>query len=940
MSVKVYKDGKLQQVAGNADTRLTKDDITSILGYTPASSDGSNSSGKWGIDITGNASTSTKLQTARKINGVEFDGSTDINIVDDASYQIAQNCRMEGAGWYRIMLTSGTTRYHGIIEITRNWGSSLPPETLLLDISLSGDAVGGDFKIKELSHEGNVHITKIRYVSTEASPYANDAYIDIYYDSSKSSNTLVMVYDNKKNRGFNINSELSSTNATLNIVSEELEEGYVSTVIELPQGSYFNKSKIDELTVGSISGVNYAGSSSAGGDAANALKLNGYSLSTAGTSDVWGTIPSIGHSDGVMEIGKYIDFHATAGSTVDYDVRISADTTGLTISGTTRGTFSGSLSGNASTATKLATSRTLTIGSTGKSFNGTADMSWSLSEIGAAPSSHTHSYLPLTGGTLTGEICLPMTQTADKDSTVSLPVSSGAMTISDITKLSGYRTYLGSMTLNGAWNNIISIRHRNGVNDGTIYGMYIRSSLTSAGNLIWGKQYGTWQAERTILDSSNYNSYAVPTITSFQTFAGAGWYRIALIDKVNTCTSFILSIDRDYNVNNNESHTFLINYSHYLCRIVELNAAINSRLFTDIRFVVNNDGAAHQSPAYIDLYYNSSSSNNAILTISRNIGRCDWRFQTATISEIPSGYTAFTFSTASKSGSKFNKVEVDDSIEFTNSGTSFRGVAGTCSANDYWRVGGAGTADDNAGYMELATADDATEPIYVRQYSGAFATLKRTLTLLDGSGNTDLPGTLRMSGVPALASESSSQTIYMSAGTTESTSSVLSLGTNSTMYYKSTTLRGNYIFFNPYVSVSSSKAIGTASDEKVKTFSDDIQTDEEKLVKLFDLIKPKSYNYNYSHSDNLNIGFSAQDIEKAMLELGIDPEKYGILNIRYNHMLSRGDSLEDSKFYTKFYEISYNDLFSLSLLKMNVMEKQHVTRLESLEERLTALENK
>lgn len=146
--------------------------------------------------------------------------------------------------------------------------------------------------------------------------------------------------------------------------------------------------------------------------------------------------------------------------------------------------------------------------------------------------------------------------------------------------------------------------------------------------------------------------------------------------------------------------------------------------------------------------------------------------------------------------------------------------------------------------------------------------------------------------------------------------------------------------FNPYNRVSSSAAIAIASDEKVKTFSDDIQTDEEKLVKLFDLIKPKSYNYNYSHSDNLNIGFSAQDIEKAMIELGIDPEKYGILNIRYNHMLSRGDSLEDSKFYTKFYEISYNDLFSLSLLKMNVMEKQHVSRLESLEERLTALENK
>lgn len=44
---------------------------------------------------------------------------------------------------------------------------------------------------------------------------------------------------------------------------------------------------------------------------------------------------------------------------------------------------SGSITGNAGTATTLATSRTFTIGSTGKSFNGSANVSWTLSEIGA-----------------------------------------------------------------------------------------------------------------------------------------------------------------------------------------------------------------------------------------------------------------------------------------------------------------------------------------------------------------------------------------------------------------------------------------------------------------------------------------------------------------------------------------------------------------------------
>lgn len=62
--------------------------------------------------------------------------------------------------------------------------------------------------------------------------------------------------------------------------------------------------------------------------------------------------------------------------------------------------------GNASSATKLATARTFTIGNTGKTFDGTANVSWSLGEIGAAAASHSHPYLPLSGGTLTGPLTL------------------------------------------------------------------------------------------------------------------------------------------------------------------------------------------------------------------------------------------------------------------------------------------------------------------------------------------------------------------------------------------------------------------------------------------------------------------------------------------------------------------------------------------------------
>lgn len=60
--------------------------------------------------------------------------------------------------------------------------------------------------------------------------------------------------------------------------------------------------------------------------------------------------------------------------------------------------------------------------------------------------------------------------------------------------------------------------------------------------------------------------------------------------------------------------------------------------------------------------------------------------------------------------------------------------------NDFFRIRVGGSS--NAGWVEIATADDGTEPIYVRQYTGVFSSVTRTATLLDGSGNTSFPGTV------------------------------------------------------------------------------------------------------------------------------------------------------------------------------------------------------
>ena len=150
---------------------------------------------------------------------------------------------------------------------------------------------------------------------------------------------------------------------------------------------------------------------------------------------------------------------------------------------------------------------------------------------GKAASSHTHNYLPLSGGALTGNVTIPI---AKSSSDASLPVAGSTMEIKDITELSKYKTYLGGYVHSGKWCDLISIRHRNGCGDGNSYGMYLRSDLTNSGNLTWGKQYGTslWQAERTILDSSNYTSY---TVTKTGTGASGSW-GISVTGSSASCT--------------------------------------------------------------------------------------------------------------------------------------------------------------------------------------------------------------------------------------------------------------------------------------------------------------------------------------------------------------------------------------------------------------------
>ena len=183
------------------------------------------------------------------------------------------------------------------------------------------------------------------------------------------------------------------------------------------------------------------------GTAANASQLGGYSLRSA--AHWWGVIPLVG-ADGVMDIGRYIDFHNSDADGNDYSVRLEtgATTSNLTINGSTilhssnyssyalpiaGGSLTGNLAitgtGNVLNLTANWNSAVITgnwngngywgIGSDGThtikidqvatttstAFQGATDIVLKLGTKTVVDSSNVSSYaLPLAGGTLTGKI--------------------------------------------------------------------------------------------------------------------------------------------------------------------------------------------------------------------------------------------------------------------------------------------------------------------------------------------------------------------------------------------------------------------------------------------------------------------------------------------------------------------------------------------------------
>lgn len=95
---------------------------------------------------------------------------------------------------------------------------------------------------------------------------------------------------------------------------------------------------------------------------------------------------------------------------------------------------------------------------------------------------------------------------------------------------------------------------------------------------------------------------------------------------------------------------------------------------------------------------------------------------------------------AHKTGIAGNAATATKVVTTAAAGASANIAEATMASNDLARIRVSG--ETNAGELALETADDGSEPIVARQYTGIYTTPVRTAKILDESGNTSFPGTV------------------------------------------------------------------------------------------------------------------------------------------------------------------------------------------------------
>lgn len=564
---------------------------------------------------------------------------------------------------------------------------------------------------------------------------------------------------------------------------------------------------------------NYAGSSSAGG-AANSVANNLTIKLNSGTTE--GTNLFTFNGSAAKSINITPSAIGAAGTS--HGTHVSYSTTTPKVAGTgavgsessvARGDHvhpaQTSVTGNAGTATKLATARNITIGNKTNSFDGSANISYTLSDIGAAASSHTHTIANITdlrvkNGSSGVTVADPYQSWAHSDVINNDILFGGSYSHTSANANIVYCSASGklNMVIDGEYyaaegkQRVYHTGYKPTYSDvgaaAASHGTHVTYSTTTpkvAGTAAAGSESAVARGDHVHAAQTSVSGNA-GTATKLQTAR-----TITLSGAVTGSTSFDGSGNVTISTSVNHTHNYAGSSSAggAATSANKVNSSLKVQLnngttegtnqFTfdgsaakTINITPNNIGAAASSHGTHVTYSTTTPkvAGTAAVGSESGVSRGDHvhpaqtsvtgnagtATKLATARTITIGSTGKTFDgsanvswTAAEMGvlpmtGNTGAYSMTGNVEFASPANgTFRGVVGKCGVNDYWRVVGNASAD-NAGYMEIATADDGTEPIYVRQYTGAYATVTRTLTLLDGSGNTSMPGNLSVTkGVSA-----------------------------------------------------------------------------------------------------------------------------------------------------------------------------------------------
>lgn len=554
-------------------------------------------------------------------------------------------------------------------------------------------------------------------------------------------------------------------------------------------------------------------------------------------------------------------------------------------------TWGGSFYGNASSSSKWGTPRTITL--TG-SVTGSVSIDGSSNVSLATTTNHTHSYLPLSGGTLTGSVTLQGMNTNLIRNITYTSTSSWArglinLQVDGVSKfsISALGDYTAGASDNGIQYAYIGCNSYNGLN--------LRISATS---LSWG--------DNPLLHSGNYDSYALPLTggtltgnvsvasssdTPLTLYGSADATRIALYDNAKNFKAYIMygwgstfftnqgsggntqlgltSGIPYYSPDNGKTRYTLIHSGNYNTYAPTLTGTGASGTWG---ISISGNAATATNADTLDGYHADSFTKNLYLgtTDLNSIGDSLLGQQTGWVNATPESH--------------YPVQEGGGLISILSAHSSTNQIYGTHSSNRWFARGAGSGVSSRTSWREFAFLDSnvasATKLANSRtiwgqsfdgtgNVSGGLLDINNQEFIYSSGTWTRVGNGTAKAGLPTYIDGS---TIYFRYGNTLSTGIILNssgnvgIGTTNPSYklhIAGVAYASEGLVSDGYISAASTS---TSSDIRLKDNISEISS--EMALKWLSMLKPKSWTWNsLAGVKGRSMGFVAQDVEGILPQM-------------------------------------------------------------------------